>query len=268
MSYRTDVEFFQSFCRRYINKTVRAYFSDISGVDEDSLSVNSSRQATKKLLLHKDTDTLPLTLGRLLFWWLETKGLMDEYIYGIPSTDFDIKHTYYPQVKLHFQESRYESSTNNRKPVRSEVSFRWRSEDFSTQNITALATKVHADFARPIFSFDRGKQCWTYWDDKKGYRFTVYVQSETEAKKIIEQTIRIQDDVEPDWSKNLRYHESRENFEVRETVRAMGETNRKPKKRPIGTVKYQYAELFIHGLKKPIILSDATSYRPQAIRYG
>ena len=268
MTYRADVELFQSFCRKYINKAIRAYFSDISEVNEDSLSVNSPRQATKKLLLHKDTDTLPLTLGRLLFWWLEAKGLMDEYIYGIPSTDFEIKYTYYPQVKLHFEESRYESSTNNRKPVRSELTFRWRSEDFSTDNIRDLARTVHIIFTNPVFSYGKGKQCWTYWDDKKGYRFTVYVQSETEAKSIIERIIAVQDEGIPDWTKHLREHNSQENFNIQETVRIMGETERKPKKRPVGTVKYQYAELFIHGNKKPIILSDITGYRPQAIRYG
>ena len=47
----------------------------------------------------------------------------------------------------------------------------------------------------------------------------------------------------------------------------MGETVRKPKKRPVGAVKYQYAELFIPGVTKPIILSDATGYKIGAIRH-
>lgn len=94
MSYKTDVKFFQSFCRKYVNRIVRLHFSDLGTVEETNLSLDSPRQATKKLLLHQADDPLMLTIGRLLFWWLETKDLLDEYIYGIPSTDFEIKHTY------------------------------------------------------------------------------------------------------------------------------------------------------------------------------
>lgn len=265
---KQDVENFQSFCRKYINKAVREHFRDVTGDTDAELSLSSPRSAIKRVCLHKDTDPMTLTLGRMLVWWVEAKGLFDEYIYGIPSTDFEIKHTYYPQVKLHFKENRYQSATNNRKPIRSEVSFRWRSEDFTTQNINALATKIQQDFARPIFSFDKGRQCWTYWDDKKGYRFTVYVQSETDAKKIIEQAIRIQDDVEPDWANHLREHKDNVSYTTTEFVRVMGENIKKPKRRPLGTVKFEYAELFIPGTTKPIILVDVTGYRPQAIRFG
>ena len=263
-----DVELMQNFVRKYVNRAVKEHFSDIDGNDDASLSLDVPRQAIKRVCLHKDTDPIVLTVIRLLFWWIEAKGLFNDIIYGIPSTEFDIKYKYYPQVKLHFKENRYESSTNNRKPVRSEITFRWRSEDFTTQNINALATKIHADFAKPVFFYAKGRQCWTYWDDRKGYRFTVYVQSEVEAKKIIEQITRIQDEVEPDWQKNLRFHADKQNYTTRETIRVMGDTYVKPRKRPVGTVRYEYAELFIHGMKKPIILSDATSYRPQALKYA
>ena len=263
-----NVEIVQSFIRRYINKEVREHFRDVQGNDADSLSLEAPRSAIKLVCLHQDKDPIMLTILRLLIYWVEARGLFDEFIYGIPSTEFEIKYNYYPQVKLHFKENRYESSTNNRRPIRSEVSFRWREADFSTANVTALANKIHNDFARPVFEFDKGRLCWTYWDDEKGYRFTVYVQSEAEAKKIIGQVINIQDSEVPDWDKNLREHKSNINYAVQETVRVMGETKRKPKKRPVGKVEYQYAELFIPGTTKPIILSDATGYKPQALRYG
>ena len=267
MTYRADVEFFQSFCRKYINKAIRAYFSDISEVNEDSLSVNSPRQATKKLLLHKDTDTLPLTLGRLLFWWLETKGLMDEYIYGIPSTDFEISNTYYPQVKLHFREDKYEAATNNRRAARSEVSFRWREADYTQANIKALADKVVADFVNPIFFYQRGRTLYSYVDKQLGYYFSVTVKTEEDAKKIIKQTINLQDEIEPDWTNKLRKHEDNRNYSAPGTVTVMGNIITKPKKRPIAKVQFQHAELFIPGTTKPIILVDRTNNRPSAIRY-
>ena len=262
-----DVEFLQSFVRKYINKVVREHFKDIDVEDDSSLSTGTARKAIKRICLHKDKDSLILTVARLLIWWVEAKGLFDEYIYGIPSTEFEIKYTYYPQVKLHFKENRYNSSSNNRRPIRSEVSFRWREENFNNANIKALANKIVTDFVNPVFKFDKGRECWTYWDDKKGYRFTVYVDSEAEAKKIIEQTIRLQDDEEPDWEKHLREHRDGVDYSTQETVEVLGETIKKPKRRPIGTVEFQYAELFIPGTSKATILVDRTGYKPQAINY-
>lgn len=118
-----------------------------------------------------------------------------------------------------------------------------------------------------MFFYKKGRLAWTYWDDEKGYRFTIYADDETNAKKIIEQTIRIQDDVEPDWENKLREHKSSVNYSQPGTVRVMGETIRKPKKRPIATVKFSYAELFIPGLIKPIILLDRTGTKATALRY-
>ena len=46
----------------------------------------------------------------------------------------------------------------------------------------------------------------------------------------------------------------------------MGETIKKPKKRPIATVKFAYAELFIPGTTKPIILVDRTGTKAGAIK--
>ena len=263
-----DIELFQSFCRRYVNKAVRNHFSDVSGNDDNSLSLNVPRETIKRICLHKDSDPIVLSVGRLLIWWVEAKGLFNDVIYGIPSTDFDASNTYYPQVKLYFFESRYESSRNNRKPIRSEVSFRWRETDFSRANITELATKIHNDFAKPVFSFERGREFWTYSDKSKGYFFQCKVTNEAEAKKVIKQAINVQDNVEPDWEQYLRLHEDKQNYSIQKTVRVMGETYKKPKKRPIGTVRYNYAELYIHGIKKPIILSDATSLKPQALKYA
>lgn len=263
-----DIELFQSFCRRYFNRAISEHFRDVTGDDDDSLSRALPRSLIKRVCLHKDNDPIILTVGRLLIWWVEARGLLEEFIYGIPSTDFEITYTYYPQVKLHFREDKYEAAVNNRRPARSEVSFRWREDDYTTANINTLTNKIVADFVNPVFFFQRGRGCWTYWDDQKGYRFTVYAQSETEAKKVIEQVIKVQDETEPDWDNKLREHKDGVNYTLPETVRVMGETKRKPKKRPVATVKFAYAELFIPGLTKPIILVDRTGTKANALRYA
>jgi hypothetical protein len=261
-----DIELFQSFIRKYINKVVKKHFKDIQGDTDASLSLDVPRQAIKRVCLHKDSDPIMLTVGRLLIWWVEARGLFEDVIYGIPSTDFEITHAYYPQVKLHFKEDKYEAATNNRRPARSEVSFRWRENDYSTANVNQLATKIVNDFAIPPFFFKRGRKLFSYVDKTKGYFFNVTTDDETDAKKIIEQVIRVQDDIEPDWDNKLKYHEDKINYLTPGTVRVLGETKAKPKKRPTATVKFAYAELFIPGTTRPIVLVDRTGTKGAAIK--
>ncbi|WP_319418857.1 hypothetical protein [Pleurocapsa sp. FMAR1] len=263
---KPDVETFQSYCRTYFNRAINKHFRDVDGSDDASLSTAAPRQLIKRICLHKDTDTMTLTLARMLTWWVEAGNLLDEYIYGIPSTDFEISNTYYPQVKLHFREDKYEAYDNDRKVARSEVSFRWREEDYSTVNINQLATKILNDFAKPVFFYRKGRKAFTYWDKEKAYRFTVYTDDGTDAKKIIEQVIRIQDNSEPDWDNNLREHKDGKDYNVPGSVRVMAKLIRKPKRRPLATVKFAYAELFIPGTTQPIVLVDASGYKTKAIK--
>jgi hypothetical protein len=261
-----DVEIVQSFIRKYINKAIKEHFNDIPGDDEDSLSKAAPRSAIKLVCLHKDTDPITLTAIRLLIWWVEARGLLDEFIYGIPSTDFEIKHTYYPQVKLHFREDKIEAFNGNRRPARGEISFRWKEENYTEANILALTNKIIADFARPPFHYQRGRELWSYADKQKGYYFQMTVQSEAEAKKVIKQVIGIQDSEEPDWEKYLREHKDQKNYTIQETVRVMGQTVKKPKKRPIAKIEFKYAELFIPGTTKPLILVDRSGTKAHALK--
>lgn len=260
-----DVEIVQSFIRKYINKAIKEHFKDTPGDDESSLSKNAPRSSIKLVCLHKDTDPITLTAIRLLIWWVEARGLMDEYIYGIPSTDFEMSNTYYPQVKLHFREDRVSAVNNNRRPARGEVSFRWRETNFSAANIKSLANKITNDFAKPIFYYQRGKELWSYADKQKGYYFQMTVQNESEAKKVITQAIQIQDAETPNWDEYLRQHNDKKDYAIQNTVSVMGELIKKPKKRPLAKVEFQYAELFIPGTTKPIVLVDVTGTKAKAI---
>lgn len=262
-----DVELFQSFMRRYVNKLVTNHFKDIDGNDDNSLTTGAARQVIKRVCLHKDSDPLNLTIGRLLIWWVEARGLFNDVIYGIPSTDFEISNTYYPQVKLHFREDKYEAATNTRRPARGEISFRWKETDYTTANINSLANKIVNDFARPVFFYNRGREHWSYADKSKGYYFQMTVTSEAEAKKAIAQVIGVQDTDVPDWEKYLRKHEDKKNYNTQEIVKVEGKNIKKPKKRPVAKVSFAYAELFIPGTTKPKILVDLTGTKAGAIRY-
>ena len=263
-----NVEIVQFFIRRYINKEVKEYFKDVQGNDASSLSLSAPRSAIKLVCLHQDKDPIMLTILRLLIYWVEARGLFDEFIYGIPSTDFEISHTYYPQVKLHFREEKYEAIDNERRPARGEVSFRWIETDFSTINIDRLTDKIEREFTVPVFFYQRGRELWSYADKTKGYYFQMTVDGEETAKKVIEKVIRLQDNSEPEWDKYLRFHQDKKNYAAIETVRVEGESIRKPKRRPVAKVKFAYAELFIPGTTKPIVLIDRTGNKVNARRYA
>ncbi|MGF1542872.1 MAG: hypothetical protein ACFCU5_20920 [Pleurocapsa sp.] len=262
-----DTQLFQNFCKKYFNRVVREHFKDIGTSDPNSLDINAPRALAKRLCLHKNSDTLILTIGRLLLWWFEMKGLFDEPLYGMPSTEFHINYTIYPQLKLHFKEDKYEASLNRRRPARSEVSVRWREEDFTTSRIKSLANQIALEFGGSSpFSYRKGREVWTYWDNRKGYQFKVAANSESEAKSIIRKMYRLQDSGEPDWNEHLRQSIDKKTYGIQETMTVMGDVVKKPKKRPVATVYFAYAELFIAGMTQPIVLVDRTGTKPRPIK--
>jgi len=260
-----DVELFQSFCTKYFNKAVKKHFTDVDGVDDESLNKDAPRPLLKRLCLHKDKDPLALTVARLLLWWVEVDGLFDEYIFGMPSEEFEVKHTYYPQLKIHFSEDKLLAARANRRPARSEISIRWRDENYSTAAMTSLANKIKLEFTTPLFSYGKGRLCYTYWDNRKGYRFQVLASSEAEAKSVISKMVKLQDSEVPDWEEHMRESTTKIDYGVQGTVSVLGKSIKKPKKRPVATVKFAWAELFIPGTTKPLILLDVTGTKGLAL---
>lgn len=247
---RQDAEFFQSFCRKYVNKAVRNHFSDISNVADDDLSLSNPRQTTKKLLLHKDTDPIMLTIGRLLFWWLETKGLLDEYIYGIPASNFHESVRFKPQIKLFWREKTEDARTNNRYPARAEYSIRYRGNYATVNDLKLLTAKLALVFNNPTtHSFWKGREKYSYRDKDKGYEFIITARDETEAKDVINHLLEVQGD-NPLNEALLTRSTKDKNWNAKETVRVGGETFTKPKERPIAEVWFTHAQLSVHGMTK------------------
>ena len=130
-----------------------------------------------------------------------------------------------------------------------------------------MVNRIATNFANPVFFYNRGKELWSYADKSKGYYFQLTVQSEDEAKKVIEKVIDVQNSGVPDWEQYLRYHKDKRDYTTAGTVAVMGETIRKPRKRPSAKVEFAYAELFIPGTTKPIVLVDRTGKKHNALRY-
>ena len=256
MSYKTDVKFFQSFCRRYVNRIVKLHFSDLASINDGDLRIDSPRQATQKLLLHKADDPLLLTVGRLLFWWLETKGLMDEYIYAIPSTDFHETNKFLPQITITWRESIEDARSANRYATKARYTVRWRGDYATTNDINQIRRKVNLIFNNPTrHSFYKGREKYSYYDLEKGYRLIVTARDETEAKDVINKLLEIQDD-NPLNESLLGKNTKDRNWDTNEIIRVNGQNYKKPTERPIGKVWFDKAEFKVHGMTHDILLTN------------
>lgn len=251
---RQDVEFFQSFIRKYINKVVRLHFEDIKFVGEDNLNINNPREAAKKLCLHKNTDPMILTLGRLLFWWVETKGLLEEYIYGVPASNFHETVRFLPQIKLFWRESTQDAKDNGRYPIRARHTVRFRGDYATRDDLRLLANKITKIFnSSSTHNFLKGQEKYSYRDKEKGYEFIITASNITEAEKVINALLQIQDDNPLNKALLTKSTKEKDWTEV-ETIRVAGETFTKPKERQIGKVWFTHAEFSIHGMPKDKIL--------------
>lgn len=253
---KQDVENFQSFCRKYINKVVRKHFADITEDDPDSLSVSSPRQVIKRVCWHKDTDPLMLTIGRLLIWWVEARGLIDEFIYGIPSTDFHETNKFLPQITLYWRESNSSARANGRMPIKAKYTVRWKGDYATVNDINRIRTKIDIIFNRPTrHKFVKGTEKYSYYDQEKGYRLIVTARDETEAKDVINKLLEIQGD-NPLDSNLLGKNTKEANWNTTETIRVNGSNYKKPRRRPIGTVLFDKAEFKVHGMTHDILLTN------------
>ena len=260
----SEWEHLQDQIRRIHNKQVRDYFSDIT-VDDD---LATPRASLRHACIMKDEDTA--TMAQLRLWLFEVtaghaKSLQPD-IYGIPVTTFQEQNEFKPQIHLYFCES-FKNVETGYSPVEGEISFKLTEPQY--ENITptearTLANRVKSAMAIPPFTWKKGRTICTYRDLAKGYRLRLYVTSESEAKRIIEQVLDIRSHT-PDWD-YLTVSESRASFPITPPMKTIyGKSRRLPRKRPRADVKFRYATLHLYGVQNPITLVDTTGTRRKAL---
>lgn len=250
-----DVERFQDFCRKFINRKVREHFTDLGG-DDWQPDFNVSRHFTRWVCTHTDNDPMMLTLGRLLVYFFKVQGLLEEPIFAMPATNLIESVLTVAQVILYFQESARDAVINKRpyRPLMAQHSIRVRDKFESANSVNALAKKVNQIFNTPAFAYDKGRLKFTYRDRSKGHLLIITAINEAEARTVINKILNIVDET-PDW--DLLYEsKSNRNFNKTEKFKAGGETYKKPQNRPLGKVKFSHAELHIPNLAGNITLID------------
>ena len=136
------------------------------------------------------------------------------------------------------------------------------------QKVLALANKISAQFAKPTpYKWKKGKELYTYKDEEKSYNLKIFTFNESEAKRVVRDCLQINGDT----FKNelLSLHGSTQPSEAYPTrppkKRVMGELIQQPRKRPVGTVAFRYAQLKLQGRIKPVTLVDTTYGFPNAL---
>jgi hypothetical protein len=251
-----EIERFQDFCRKYINRKVKEYFKDL-GDERWQPDLNLDRHFVRWVCTHQDNDPLALTVGRLLVYFFKVQGLLDEPLYFIPTSRLQQQNVQtIPQVIINFQETAQSAQANKRTdhPLGAHHHIRFEKDFSSEAEVQALARKVREAFATPLFHFDKGRLKYTYLDKIKGFLFIVATPNETEARKVIEKLLFVVGE-SPNWDL-LTESRSNKNFSQVKTIRINGKSYKQPQMRPTGKVYFLSAELHVEGLPGNIRLLD------------
>lgn len=250
-----EIERFQDFCRKYINRKVKEHFNDL-GDERWQPNFNIDRHFTRWVCTHQDNDPLVLSVGRLLVYFFKIQGLLDEPIYSMPCTQLFNSVECIPQIIINFQESVQSARDNNRSkhPLTAQHYIRVKQDFSSEAEVERIARRIRDAFATPVFGFEKGRIKYTYFDKGRSYEFKILSISEVEAKKVIEKLLAL-DNATPDWnylseSRKYRDYSSVQYFTVN------GKRYKKPQRRPLGKVSFISAELHVDGLPGNIHLLD------------
>jgi hypothetical protein len=244
------------------NKIVKAEFKDV-GDDTWVHDITAPRASLRVACTHLDEDSVDMTLIRLWLFYGILRKCQDFHpaIFGIPATSFQETTRYHPQIHLYFEEKVTEADPHY-KPLRSQVSLRLMNE--TTETLTKVEATVIANKIKTLFHtgtpffWKRGKDLFSYIDQAKGYYFQILAFDVTNAKKVIEQVLDIRGHT-PDWKLlNLKTNsEPAVSYPtVPPTKTIMGKPYKQPRRRPVGTVRFTYAVLHLHGKPNPVVLVD------------
>lgn len=263
----SDIEHLQLTIRRYLNKQIREDFRDMfDDGDTWEPEVGTTRGAMLRALLHEDSDPIAVTSARMMLYYFtfgKARNLQTP-IYGIPATHFQESIKFYPQVRLFFNED-YSLVEDGYESVKADISFRLMNETEETitpAKAQIIATRIRSLFATGQgFTWKKGREKWCYYDQSRGYKLQILAWNESEAKKVIEQVLDVQQHT-PNWQEYLSVATKKRSFPtVPGTHRVYGKQRRKPRDRPVAFVRFRYAELKVWGMTHAVTLVDKTGTR-------
>lgn len=267
----TPVEQFQDVNKRIWNKLVREYFRDVSA-SESNLDLTTPRQALLKACLHREDDSLMLTVGRMQLFLHGTTYTRDQFpiVAGSLLNEVDAAITYRPRITLRFLENS-EDVEAGFKPVEMEVSWRLINETSATiteAKLRAIANKIKTNFgAGNGRIFKKGRKMVRYRNREQGYDFLLRARDLAEGKDLVREILAMNGDVLD--TKILKVSEVDDEADAFPynpgTQVILGKRKSKPRRRPLVNVRFRDAYATVHGYNKPIYLYSRSSFIPDAL---
>lgn len=267
----TPTEQFQDVNKKIANKIVREYFKDVTNL-EDDLDLTAPRQALLKACLHKEEDSLMLTIARNQLFNQYTTYARDQIpiVAGSLLDEIDASIAYKPKITLYFKEDEDDADPGYR-PARMEVS--WRLVDETTQTITkakltTIANKIKTSFGTGSgYLFRKGRKLVIYHKLSHGYKLTLRARDLAEGKNLIREILSLNGhSLDDEILKISQVDNETEAFPYNPgTQNILGKRRSKPRKRPMVNVKFRYAYATINGWGKPLYLYSKNYYVPDAL---
>lgn len=255
-------EHLQDTIKRVHNREVREAFSDL-GADEFDPDISIPRHSLRVACTIDDNDTQDMMVQRQLLFFLSLRRAQDMQtpVVGDYVNEMHDRRMYKPQITLFFQEDDGDVEAGYN-PVRGRISYRLMNESSTTLSkveLTSLANRIQLEFASGNgYVWKRGRDIASYTDKDNGYQLQILTISKAEAKEVINKVLDTNQDT-PNWQ-YLQYKESDDSLSAYPSNPGshiiLGETRKKPRRRPVANVRFQYATADVWGIAKPIVLCD------------
>lgn len=195
-------------------------------------------------------------------------------VYGTPVQNFQELVKFKPQIHLYFEQvtGLIDSEFG---AVTARLSFRIMNESAETMTpdkAKALATKINSSFGGSSpFHWEKGKHLFSYSAPNQGVQTKIYTTNESEAKQVIKKILGLQnftlnDDYLKDCSRTVDLASPQDGNQGKEMI--YGTSRRLPRKLPLATVQFTYAEMLLHGLTHAICLVDMTGKKHEPLIRG
>jgi hypothetical protein len=260
----SHAEHLQDTLKRTMNRQVRDYFRDV-GDENWEPDISTARASLRTACTHQEADTIDLTILRCMTFYLVVGKLQNSL--ELPSEPADLSYPVirrsFPKLTLFFVEDIADVASGFR-PVTGEISFRLMNH--TTTTISEAEARQYGQRIKTLFGaakgfqWRKGRMMCSYSDWAKGYQLQLMVRDKAEGKRLVEQVLDINNHT-PDWE-NFDFKENEEPGESYPTVppsaTILGKRQRLPRRRPLVTVRFQYAQLRIAGLSRALCLYDRT----------
>jgi hypothetical protein len=269
----SPAEHLQDILKKTLNREVREWFSDV-GDENWQPDVTTPRASLRVACTHQENDTMDITILRMLFFQMLVKGLLSDAdifsnmpFYSMPIEAYQQTVKFLPQVILYFRED-YEDVESGYKPIDAQIGFRIPnevSESYTEAKAQALANKIRSEFAvNNGYRWRKGRVKASYIDKEKGYQLIIAAYSEGEAREIINKVLDLQNDsIDNDC---LTFSSLGGTPPIVPPSKLIyGKSRRLPRTRPVGYVRFQWAELHLWGLQNPVVLVDRSKRRKTAL---